>query len=194
MLLSLNCLIQGPKTRFTEKVGETYTNDDGIGIPFEDFTVSDFRKQLFLELDLMELKRQETVKTGKTRLGKELFNNIQANKGRITKKHFDHFVYLHLDFENSIKLNKQDYLLRLLENDKIICLLILYKYFIMEKYELSFEIFRERASPYIKILNIQNVFASIRKTFFHNIKDQDFDKIFKETTITLEENMAYTEA
>ncbi|PKC06510.1 hypothetical protein RhiirA5_419469 [Rhizophagus irregularis] len=32
------------------------------------------------------------------------------------------------------------------------------------------------------------------KAFFHNIKDQDFDKIFKETTITLEENMAYTKA
>lgn len=47
MLLSLNCLIQGPKTRFTEKLGETYTNDYGIGIPFEDFTVSDFREQLF---------------------------------------------------------------------------------------------------------------------------------------------------
>jgi hypothetical protein len=75
MLLSLNCLIQGPKTRFTEKLGETYTNDYGIGIPFEDFTVSDFREQLFrkqrvkdivqnsenmnllkVELDLMELK------------------------------------------------------------------------------------------------------------------------------------------
>ncbi|PKY31291.1 hypothetical protein RhiirB3_448823 [Rhizophagus irregularis] len=89
--------------------------------------------------------------------------------------------------------------------------------YIMEKYELRFE----KALSYIKIFNIQNVFASIRKfvsqrhsktfppeymfcngsnlTFVQEFlsgtakqavirekEDQDFDKIFKETTTTLE--------
>jgi len=46
MLFSLNCLILGPKTRFTEYIGETYTNHNGVGIPFKNFTVSDFKEQL----------------------------------------------------------------------------------------------------------------------------------------------------
>jgi hypothetical protein len=55
MLFSLNCLILGPKTRFTEKVGETYTNDNSIDIPFEDFTVSDFKEQLFRKQSVKDI-------------------------------------------------------------------------------------------------------------------------------------------
>jgi hypothetical protein len=55
MLLSLNCLILGSKIRFTEKVGETYTNDNGIGILFKDFTVSDFKEQLFRKQSVKDI-------------------------------------------------------------------------------------------------------------------------------------------
>ncbi|PKY54238.1 hypothetical protein RhiirA4_472922 [Rhizophagus irregularis] len=262
-----------PKTCFTEKVGETYTNDDGIGIPFEDFTVSDFREQLFrkqrvkdivqnsenmnllkVELDLMELKRQETVKTvediikfvlkgstplapntdtsqfnlhnmplkdrdlsiiakivrgnvmnnsralqplstydksdfnilvcrgapgiGKTRLGKELFNNIQANKERITKKHFDHF-------QSKLLSGKEKRQKATLVPIKCPMLTTKSMFQIVDFYAEKCGAEKTDDDTCFNKLNKNG------KAFFHNIKDQDFDKIFKETTITLEEYKSF---
>ncbi|GBB95495.1 hypothetical protein RclHR1_02550007 [Rhizophagus clarus] len=95
---------------------------------------------------------------GKTRCGDELFRNIETDEDSLFTS-FKHFEYIYLDFGNSIRLDKQDYSLK---NEEIICLRILYEYFIMKNYYLDFIIFRERFLPYIKILNIQNVFESIR--------------------------------
>ncbi|GES94614.1 hypothetical protein GLOIN_2v1484476 [Rhizophagus clarus] len=90
---------------------------------------------------------------GKTRFGDELFNSIETNGEslfrNITK--FKNFEYIYLDFGNSIRLDEQDYPLK---NEEIICLRILYEYFIMKKYNLNFSVFWDRVLPYIKILNI----------------------------------------
>jgi hypothetical protein len=81
---------------------------------------------------------------GKTRFGKELFNEIKTRHFEniffnVAEhfEHFEHFEYLYLDFGNSIRLDKQDYFL---DNEVIICLQILYIHFIMYKYDLNFEI------------------------------------------------------
>jgi hypothetical protein len=55
MVLSINCLILGTNTCFAEKVGETYTNDNGISISFEEFTVSEFKEQLFRKQSVKDI-------------------------------------------------------------------------------------------------------------------------------------------
>jgi hypothetical protein len=69
MLLSLNCLILGQKIRFTEKVGKTYRNDNRIDIPFERFTVSDFKEQLFRKQSVKDIvKNSENMNLFKVEL------------------------------------------------------------------------------------------------------------------------------
>ncbi|GBB90793.1 hypothetical protein RclHR1_17890004 [Rhizophagus clarus] len=123
--------------------------------------------------DFNILVRGEAPGIGKTRLGNELFHNIETNGESLFENitGFKRFEYIYLDFGNSIKLDERDYSL---DNDKIICLRILYKYFIMRKYNLSFEVFRDRVLPHIKILNIPAVFASIRK----NLLLKDAERLF----------------
>ncbi|CAG8529909.1 9250_t:CDS:2, partial [Funneliformis mosseae] len=47
MLLSLNCLIQETNICFMINVGDIYINDDSLEVPFKDFTISNFKEQLF---------------------------------------------------------------------------------------------------------------------------------------------------
>ena len=47
LLFSLNCLILETNQRFTINVGDYYISDNNIKIPFEKFTISNFKEQLF---------------------------------------------------------------------------------------------------------------------------------------------------
>ncbi|CAG8476378.1 14477_t:CDS:2 [Dentiscutata erythropus] len=145
---------------------------DGLKMPLKDrdfaeamtaiaSNVSNNLKSLTAKTDFYILVSGGAPGIGKTRFGQELFDFIQT-RGVIptVNNRRPHFKYLHLDFGSSIKLDKFDYQL---STTVIIGLRIAYEFFIARKYEIEFQLFRERALPYIDTFKVESVFESIRK-------------------------------
>ncbi|CAG8508035.1 3411_t:CDS:2 [Ambispora gerdemannii] len=139
-------------------------------------------------LSSVEMKRNSLTRNGgtpgigKTRLGKEVFNNIQISDRLPFQPHFE---YLYVDFWNGIQLDQYD---ENLDDSVIIGLRIAYKFFILGKYNLGFQAFRQLAEPYVKFLTIEAVFTSIRnrlslqntkQTLFTFLHIDEFQLIFK---------------
>ena len=112
---------------------------------------------------------------GKTRWGMELFRALQENW---TPPHLwtgsslkPYFIYLFLDFANSIKLDHFD---KNLPSSTILGLRIAFTHFVHNKYYMTFDVFRRAANPFLTAFGIGDVIEGIRR----NLRIDDHQRLF----------------